>query len=119
MKDITYEVEQEEVDSLIERVKSYIDDREFVEAYAEVANGMRLYPNLAVPHNLMGLIMEYTGNKMGAMKHYRAAFALDPSYTPARYNMERCGNLSPNYNFAFCERDCASVKYAPRKKTWR
>ena len=48
-------------------------------------------PHSAIPHNLMGILMEKENNHVLAMKHFRAAYALDPTYIPARYNMEQYG----------------------------
>ena len=44
------------------------------------------------------------------MKHFRAAWALDPSYVPARINMERYGSFSftmprPAYDEADCPQE--------------
>ena len=41
-----------------------------------------------------------------AMKHFRAAYALDPTYIPARYNMEQYGNMCPSGRCAYTEEDC-------------
>ena len=46
-------------------------------------------PHCAIPHNLMGILLEKEANHVLAMKHFRAAYALDPTYIPARYNMEQ------------------------------
>ena len=50
-------------------------------------------PDAAQPHNLMGILLESQGDIPGAMRHYRAACALDPTYRPASYNLDRLGNL--------------------------
>ena len=39
--------------------------------------------------NLLGALLEIAGQKTDALKNYRAALALDPSYAPARANLER------------------------------
>ena len=36
-------------------------------------------PHGAVPHNLMGILLEKESNHVLAMKHFRAAYALDPT----------------------------------------
>jgi tetratricopeptide (TPR) repeat protein len=40
-------------------------------------------------HNLLGIIEEITGDLSLAEKHYRAAYALDPTFKPACINLER------------------------------
>ncbi len=66
------------------------------------------YPHSAIPHNLFGLLLEQVGNHALAMKHFRASWALDPTYLPARYNLEIFGTFSSlsNKNGAFDESDC-------------
>lgn len=46
------------------------------------------------PHNLLGVIAEYRNDIEKAQKHYRAALAYDPTYTPARANLERSSSYT-------------------------
>ncbi|AKL94652.1 response regulator receiver protein [Clostridium aceticum] len=41
------------------------------------------------PHNLLGIILEFYGKVSEAQKHYRAALALEPTFSPAQQNLER------------------------------
>lgn len=50
-------------------------------------------------HNLYGVLAELTGDLSLAGKHYRAAYALDPTYKPASKNLERITS------FYYCPRD--------------
>ena len=50
--------------------------------------------NLPEYHNLLGVIAEHNDDKDLACKHYRAAYALDPSYKPALNNLERITSFS-------------------------
>lgn len=43
-------------------------------------------------HNLLGIIAEHNKKLSLACKHYRAAYALDPSYKPALNNLDRIAN---------------------------
>ena len=43
--------------------------------------------------NLLGAIQEIDGNRHDAMRHYRVALDLDPTYAPARYNLLRDMNV--------------------------
>ena len=58
-----------------------------------VMNAMGEYPDAAQPHNLYGVLLEKTGQHTAAMRHFRAALALNPSYQPANYNLEQYGQL--------------------------
>jgi len=64
------------------------------------------YPHAPEPHNLFGLILEKEGEHLLAMKHFRAAWALDPTYLPAKYNLENFGALVQERRGAFDESDC-------------
>lgn len=64
-------------------------------------------PHAPEPHNLMGIILENENDHIGAMKHFRAAWALDPTYLPARFNMEQYGRFSAVERVdAYDESDC-------------
>ena len=58
-----------------------------------VINAMGKYPDAAQPHNLYGVLLEKTGQHTAAMRHFRAALALNPCYRPANYNLEQYGQL--------------------------
>lgn len=52
-------------------------------------------PESAVIQHLYGVICECKGERDKAVKHYRAAYALDPSFEYASLNLERLvGGLS-------------------------
>ncbi len=63
------------------------------------------------PHNLLGVIAEYKGDIERAQKHYRAALALDPTYTPARANLER----SASYSYSKANIDLGDSKVEKEK----
>ncbi|MHB1315987.1 MAG: tetratricopeptide repeat protein [Christensenellales bacterium] len=56
---------------------------------ANILNAMMLNMDAPEPHNLLGILSEMTGDDIKARKHYRAAYALDPTYKPACRNLER------------------------------
>ena len=64
------------------------------------------YPSAPQPYNLMGIVLEKTGNHPAAMKHFRAAWALDPTYVPANRNLERYGTFHSGIKEAYDECDC-------------
>ena len=63
-------------------------------------------PDAPEPHNLMGIIYMRKGDKGSAMRHFRAAWALDPTYLPARENLYACGTFEPHGALAYDESDC-------------
>jgi lipoprotein NlpI len=54
-----------------------------------ISETMALYMDAPEPHNLLGILYEMTGDYQAARKHYRAAYALDPTYKPCCRNLER------------------------------
>lgn len=78
---------------LSENVKKLMKIDKYDEGRSLIGSAMAEYPDAAEPHNLLGVIMEKQGNHVGAMKHFRAAWALDPTFIPARDNMERFGRF--------------------------
>jgi len=58
-------------------------------AYPFILDAMRLDPDAAAPHNLLGIYYEQRGNGDKARRHYRAAYSLDPTYRPACRNLEQ------------------------------
>lgn len=56
------------------------------------------------PHNLLGILYEQKGDNDLARKHYRASYALSPSYKAACHNLERLvgfewGQRDRNYDY--------------------
>ena len=66
---------------------------------------MEQYPHAPQPHNLLGIVMEKTGKHHAAMKHFKAALALDPEYLPAKYNLRTYGTFFSRGSCAFDESD--------------
>ncbi|MDD4370841.1 MAG: hypothetical protein PHD56_07205 [Anaerostipes sp.] len=79
--------------ALINEVKSDIQRARYNDGESKVALAMQENPHSAVPHNLMGILLEKEHDYTQAMRHFRAAYALDPTYTPARTNLEECGDM--------------------------
>ena len=79
---------QNAMQMLTAHIRALVAQRHFSEAEDEAAQAMSAAPHAAQPHNLMGIIAESRNDHVQAMKHFRAAWALDPTYRPARINME-------------------------------
>lgn len=59
------------------------------EALPVIKEALILNTEAAEPHNLLGIFYELKGDDNNARMHYRAAYALDPTYRPACRNLER------------------------------
>lgn len=78
----------------------------FIVANEIVSNLMAKYPDSATPHNLMGIIKEMQGDHVLAMKHFRAAYALDPQDKAVKHNFDTlCSFKSSNRLFQYGDCD--------------
>ncbi|MGN1163793.1 MAG: hypothetical protein ACI4S4_03185, partial [Candidatus Ornithospirochaeta sp.] len=59
-----------------------------------------------VPQHLLGIMEEKVFEKQKAIRHYRAAYSLDPTYGPAIWNLERLGTGDVTKDYAYTEKDC-------------
>lgn len=92
--------------TLEEKCRRLIEHKEFDRCMKEIETAMAENPHCAIPHNLMGILLEKESNHILAMKHFRAAYELDPTYIPARHNMEQYGVPGCAVKFAYTEDDC-------------
>ena len=95
------------LDALCNRVRESVKHGEYDSCYQWIREAMADYPDAPHPHNLMGIILEKQGNHPGAMKHFRAAWALDPTYTPAEQNLKTYATFYGSGRCAFDESDFA------------
>jgi len=58
------------------------------------------------PHNLIGELLQKKGDHISAMKHFRAAWALEPTYIPVRYNLHVFASFYTDGKCAYDESDC-------------
>lgn len=70
-----------------------------------IFQAMKEYPHAPHPHNLLGIVLEKMGEHALAMKHFRAAWSLDPTYMPANQNLETYGTFFAHGTCAFDESD--------------
>jgi len=96
--------------AVIDKTKSLMSERRYEECEAELCTAMFQFPHDAVPHNLMGLMLEKENLHEEAMKHFRAALALDPTYLPAAWNLECFGDYVSPHPCAYRESDCVKTK---------
>ena len=70
------------------KVKKYIEEKDGDSCMELIPRYMERYPNSAVPHNLLGIVLESQGHHPDAMRHFRAAWSLDPTFLPASQNID-------------------------------
>jgi two-component system, OmpR family, alkaline phosphatase synthesis response regulator PhoP len=75
--------------SLIELTKRHITDRGFAPARETARKAIAADPAQPEAYNLLGALLEIKGEGLEAQKFYRAALDIDPTYRPARANLDR------------------------------
>ena len=91
---------------LCETVRSLVNKRDYDTCFGHICQAMAEYPDAPQPHNLLGIILELTGNHVSAMKHFRASLDLDPTYAPPSRNLTKYGTFYSNGSIAFDVCDC-------------
>lgn len=99
-------IQQQKLTRLCRDAKLLIEEEKYEECKRLISNAMGTFPHAPQPHNLMGILLEQENDVLGAMRHFRSAWALDPTYLPARYNLNRLGSLTPSGKCAYEESDC-------------
>ena len=72
--------------------KRCVGNRDFEAAIEHVREAIALDPTRAEAFNLMGALLEIRGDRLNALKNYRAALSLDPTYEPATRNLDRAAD---------------------------
>ena len=96
----------EELNALCDTVRTVAQSKNYQKCEVLIFEAMKKHPHSPEPHNLLGIILEKQGNHRLAMKHFRAAAALDPSYLPARQNLTNFGTFFSSGRYAFDDGDC-------------
>jgi DNA-binding response OmpR family regulator len=76
-------------DTMIEFAKKCILDGRIDDAVRYIREAISKIPQRPEAFNFLGILMEMQDQKLEALKLYRAATALDPTYAPARKNLSR------------------------------
>ena len=84
-------------------VKKMIHVGKYEDAFKAVCESMARFPNNPEPHNLLGILLEMKGNHALAMKHFRIAWVLDPTFQPANLNISNFGNVLSCTKYAYEE----------------
>lgn len=107
---------EKELKELSLNMKKEVESGNYEKAYRVIVDAMRDYPDSGVPHNLLGILQEHRRNHPGAMKHFRAAWALEPTFLPARWNLEFYGERKQNGRCAYVEEDVPREQKKPQYK---
>ena len=94
------------LDCLCSQVREAVRQGELETCLQEICNAMAEYPDAPQPHNLLGIVLEKQGNHTSAMRHFRAAWALDPTYIPAEENLKTYATFYSRGRSAYDESDC-------------
>jgi CheY-like chemotaxis protein len=78
--------------SLIELSKRHISDRRFAAARETVKKAIAADPAQPEAYNLLGALLEIMNDRLEALKFYRAALDVDPTFKPAQTNLERAAS---------------------------
>ncbi len=94
-----------ELAELCASVRALVMDGAYDTCMEPICRAMERYPHAPQPHNLLGIVLEKLGDHPAAMKHFRAAWALDPTYLPASHNLNTYGTFFSGGGCAFDESD--------------
>ena len=72
--------DKEEMQRLCNFVRENVEKHDYEKCKEKIMRAMSEFPHAAEPHNLMGIVLEKEGNHVTAMRHFRAAWELDPAY---------------------------------------
>ncbi len=86
---ITPDEAERSFEAALELGKACVTRRRPDEAVLHLRRAIALDPQKAQPYNLLGMVLELQGAVLEAVKMYRAALAIDPTYQPAADNLER------------------------------
>ncbi len=105
MKTATIEKNQDLLE-LCSMVRELVTSGEYDKSADIVCHAMGEHPDAPEPHNLLGIILEKMGEHSKAMKHFRAARELDPTYRPASQNLCNYGTFYSSGVSAYDDSDC-------------
>lgn len=85
----THAMPASDFDELIELARQCAQRRDFDQARQLIGEAMKQAPERPESLTLLGLITECSGDRLEALKLYRAALGLDPTYPIAGNNLNR------------------------------
>ncbi|MDJ0571092.1 MAG: response regulator [Pleurocapsa sp. MO_192.B19] len=88
------EKQESEFERSFELAKHYASKREFDRATASIKQAIGSDPSRPEAFNFFGKLQETLGETQEAIKNYRVAIDLDPTYQPAKDNLDRATSSS-------------------------
>ena len=85
-------------EDFIEYAKICILKKDYEKAITNLIKSIAENMDSAEPHNLLGVLAESKNDILLAIKHYKAALDLEPTYKPAQKNLERISQLRYSKN---------------------
>ncbi|MBW4482273.1 MAG: response regulator [Tildeniella torsiva UHER 1998/13D] len=76
-------------ETLLQVARDYISRQDYNQAIGFIKEAFRCDPARPEALNLLGEVEEFLGKRLEALKKYRAAIDLDPTYQPAQINLHR------------------------------
>lgn len=110
MKKLLNDEDKNELNTLCISIRELTCKGNYYDCERLISDAMGKYPHAPEPHNLLGLLLEENGDHLTAMKHFRAAWVLDPAYRPARQNLDCFGTFFSRGKCAYDENDCPEEK---------
>ena len=98
--------DRNKLEELCDTVRQLALQGDFMECEKLITDAMSRHPHAPQPHNLMGVLLEMRNDHTTAMNHFRAAWSLDPTYCPARHNLDNFASFYVRNKYAFDESDC-------------
>ena len=89
----------------LELAKKNIQDRHFDAAIEQAKGAIALDSSRPEAHNLLGTLLEMQEDTDAAGQQYRKAISVDPTYQPARKNLDRISGWEPREEMHFGDED--------------
>jgi len=109
----------EELNRLCVTVRELIRLQDYEKCESLIRTAMGNYPHAPQPQNLIGILLEKKGDHQTAMKHFRAAWVLDPAYIPARQNLDCYGTFFSGGKCAYDESDCNAEEKSGTQSSYK
>lgn len=77
-----------ELQGLCLSTKNLLLEHQYEQAELQILKAMSEFPDSPIPQNLYGVLLGKLGHQALALRHFRAAIALDPAYAPANANLD-------------------------------
>lgn len=83
------EQDESNYDTMFQLAKQQASERQFDAAIAQVKKAIGVDPSRPDAFDLLGMLQETLGDRLEALKNYRVAIDLDPTYESAKHNLDR------------------------------